>query len=296
MATIVIAGLINLETTVRVEDFPVPYQPVQYPFYGVSTRLAGVGLNVAMALQSLGHKVRLLSLVGRDAAGQRATDEMAAVGLWTGGVVQQGEESAHSAILYDGTGRRAIFTDLKGIQEQSYPLERAEMAMDGCDAAILCNINFARPLLALARSKGLLIASDIHAIADLDDAYNRDWMASADILFMSHERLPLPATAWAEALMARFPTSSMVGIGMGAEGAMLARRDEAPLYAPAVAPRPIVSTVGAGDALFSAFLHGILLGHSPAEALRRATIFAGYKIGGRAGNDGFLTAAELERL
>ena len=63
------------------------------------------------------------------------------------------------------------------------------------DLLVLCNINYTRAFLSLGKELGKPVATDVHAIADLDDAYNRDFMAHADILFMSHERLPVPPDA-----------------------------------------------------------------------------------------------------
>jgi len=57
MPAITIAGLINIETTVTVTEFPIAYTPVQYPFFGVKTTVAGVGYNISKALLSLGHTV-----------------------------------------------------------------------------------------------------------------------------------------------------------------------------------------------------------------------------------------------
>ncbi len=50
---------------------------------------------------------------------------------------------------------------------------------------------FSRPLLAIAKKAGIWIASDVHALSDLEDDYNRDYMAAAQILFLSDESLPL---------------------------------------------------------------------------------------------------------
>lgn len=47
MSHVLVAGLINIETTVQVEGFPVEYTPVRYPFFGVKTTVSGVGLNVS---------------------------------------------------------------------------------------------------------------------------------------------------------------------------------------------------------------------------------------------------------
>lgn len=54
MNPILISGLINLETSLRVDGFPLPYFPVRYPFFGVNSTVSGVGFNVAKALTTLG--------------------------------------------------------------------------------------------------------------------------------------------------------------------------------------------------------------------------------------------------
>jgi acarbose 7IV-phosphotransferase len=294
VATLLVSGLINIETTLRVDSFPLHYQAVRYPFHGIETTVSGVGYNVARALATLGHEVRLLSLVGDDAAGRLIMAELAGAGLDVAYVRDALRATAQSVILYDSSGQRAIFTDLKDIQEQYYPPELFAAALDGADLAVLCNINFSRPFLQPARAAGVPVATDVHTISDLDDAYNREFMAAADILFMSDEHLPCAPEEWARQLQQRYQTPIIV-IGRGGAGALLAMRHEGVLFSvPAVHTRPIVNTIGAGDALFSAFLHSYLQTGDPVSALRRATVFASYKIGSKGGASGFLTAAALE--
>lgn len=293
LSPILISGLINIETTVRVDGFPIPYFPVRYPFFGVRSTVSGVGVNVSTALCTLGNDVRLLSMVGEDAAGRLARDELGRSGLDDRFVLAQAAETAQSAILYDGEGRRQIHVDLKDVQEQVYPAALFDEAADGCRLAVLCNINFSRPLLALARQRGMAIATDVHAVADLDDAYNADFMRAADILFMSHERLPAPPEEWAAAVQARYGNRIVV-IGLGSEGGLLVVQGEAPQRTPAVFTRPVVNTIGAGDALFSAFLHVYTQTNDPYLAIRKAVVFASYKIGAAGAAEGFLDAGGLE--
>ena len=294
--TILIAGLINYETTIAVEGFPLEYAPVRYNFFGVNGSTSGVGLNLAAAISKLGTPVRLLSLIGSDEAGLNARAALARHGVASEYLLEQLSETPRSAILYEPSGRRAIFTDLKNIQDQHYPLEVFRQAAQGCRIAALCNINFARPLLSAAKQLGMTVASDVHAISDLDDSYNADYMAAADILFMSHERLPCSAGEWIQRVWSRYNTPIAV-VGMGAEGALLGMREGWQIiHVPAVQPRAVVSTVGAGDALFSGFLHEIGRGLDPHTALRRAVVFAGYKIGSRGGAEGFLSLPELDQL
>lgn len=58
LARILVSGLINIETTLRIEGFPIPYFPVRYPFFGINSSVSGVGYNVAAALTTLGDEVR----------------------------------------------------------------------------------------------------------------------------------------------------------------------------------------------------------------------------------------------
>lgn len=296
MARIVVLGLINIETTVRVDQFPLDYAPVRYPFHGVRSTVSGVGYNISKALHTLGHEVRLCTLIGQDDAAALVQAALAREDLDTAHVLPMLAQTAQSAILYDTSGRRMILSDLKDIQEHSYPAQHFEGACLDAELAVLCNINFSRPYLAAARARGLPIATDVHTISDLDDTYNHEYIAQADILFMSDERLPTPPEDWARAIIARFPAQIVV-IGLGAQGALLAvRADGFVGRFPAENPRPVINTVGAGDALFSAFLHGYLTSRDPYQALRQAILFAGYKIGATGAAEGFLSAAELTRM
>lgn len=296
MTPILVAGLINIETTLRVEQFPIPYSPVRYPFFGINSGVSGVGYNVAKALTTLGDEIRFLSLTGRDPAGELVRSALERDGIPGQFVLQEIERTPQSVILYDGEGRRQINVDLKDVQEQTYPPARFEQAAEGCSLAVLCNVNFSRPLLARARERGLIIATDVHTISDLEDDYNRDFMQHADILFMSDERLPRPPEAWLEDVMQRYAPQIAV-IGLGAQGALLAVRERGTVeHVPAVRTRPVVNTIGAGDALFSAFVHFYARSQDARDALRRAVLFASYKIGEPGAAEGFLDAAGLETL
>ncbi len=296
MSELLVCGLINIETTLRVEGFPIHYSPVRYPFYGVNSTVSGVGYNVARALHRLGDRVTFLSLVGADLPGRVALQEIEAQGLDTGGVLPVLERTPQSVILYDGTGARQINVDLKDIQERAYPPERFEPALERCSLAVLCNLNLSRPFLRRAKQAGKPVATDVHTLHDLEDEYNRDYMAAADILFMSHERLPCPPEDWARRVLDRYPAEILV-IGLGAEGALLAVRSDRFLERfPAVQVRPVVSAIGAGDALFSCFVHSYARSGDPYASLRRAVLYAGYKIGEEGAAEGLLDEAGLESL
>jgi ribokinase len=294
MAHLLVAGLINVETTLKVERFPIDYEPIRYPFFGLNTTVSGVGYNITKALTTLGNEVRFLALTGRDLLGRMVIETLQDQGLPSIDVIANLDQTPQSCILFDPDGKRMINTDLKHIQESNYPLEFVDAALAHATLAVICNINFARPFLARARAAGVPIATDIHAISSLDDAYNADFMRESDILFQSHERLPCLPEEWLRQVFARYKTP-LLAVGMGAEGVLLAV-DGHLSHIPAVTTRPVVNTVGAGDSLFAAFVHGYVAGLSPLAAMQRAVIFASWKIGENGGAAGFLNAADLEEL
>jgi len=296
MTRILVAGLINIETTLKVSHFPVEYAPVRFPFFGIDSTVSGVGYNVTRALTVLGNDVSLLALTGADTGDTLTRAALDQHGIAGDTVLCQMNHTPQSVILYDPSGMRSIFTDLKDIQEQTYPPERFQQALADADLAVLCNINFARPMLAATRAAGVPIATDIHAISDIHDPYNRDYMASADILFQSHENLPCTPEEWIHQVWQHYPAPVVV-IGLGGEGALLGvRADETIERVPSIYTRPVVSSIGAGDALFSAFVHLYARTHDPYLSLRKAVVFASYKIGVAGAADGFLGAAELDAL
>ncbi len=187
-------------------------------------------------------------------------------------------------------------TDLKDIQEQDYPGDRFDQALTECSLAVLCNINFSRPFLRKARASGIPVATDIHTISNLEDDYNRDFMAAADILFMSDENLPSTPVEWVHRIQAKYPAEIIV-IGLGSRGAVLAvRQDHFVERFPAVFTRPVINSIGAGDALFSCFVHYYMRDHDPYGALERAMLYASYKIGESGAADGLLDGESTDRL
>ncbi|HEX8230467.1 MAG TPA: carbohydrate kinase family protein [Chloroflexia bacterium] len=299
MPNILVSGLINLETTVQVDSFPIEYSPVRYPFFGVNTTVSGVGYNLARALTALGSNVTLLSLIGSDFQGKAVEDDLVSNRINSDFVLRTLSQTPQSAILFDRQGRRQVNTDLKDIQEQTYPIERFEAALESTgphDVAVLANINFSRPFLTLAQQAGMAIATDVHVISNLDDEYNADFMRHASILFMSDAGLPCAPEEWARRVVHKYGTEIVV-IGLGEHGALLSVKSLGLLErVPAAYTRAVVSTVGAGDALFAAFVHFYAKTGDAYKALRKAMYFASYKIGSAGGAQGFLTESELDGL
>lgn len=150
-------------------------------------------------------------------------------------------------------------------------------------------------MLPIAKELNKLIVTDVHVISSLDDEYNRDFMQYADILFMSNENLG-NAKSFVKETAKRFGNSIIV-VGMGSQGSLLyTKSDDTFTELPIYKTRKAVNTIGAGDALLSAFTHFYTNGCSPKDSLKLASIFASYKIGDKSASSGFLTEQELLKL
>ena len=118
-------------------------------------------------------------------------------------------------------------------------------------------------MLSIAKDHHIPIAVDCHTIGSLEDEFNQDYMQAADILFMSDEHIPLSRKEWMVAVMQRFAPKIFI-LGCGKDGSLMILRDDDTIYhTNAFAPRLILNTIGAGDALFSSFVHFYLLLENP---------------------------------
>lgn len=291
MSQIFVSGLANVETSCAIRRFPIDYQPIDYNFFGIGSIASGVGLNVSLALSALGDTVSFAAFAGDDDAGvlvRSAGSKIADCRF------APCEQTPQSVVLYDENGRRRAYTDLKDLQELELPASCYD-DLDRFDGFCLCNINFSRKLLPIAKSTGKPVFCDVHCLSDVLDSYNADFMKAADILFLSNESIVGREEDFVKDLSAVYPCR-VFAVGMGARGALLYDRDGGFTVVSAVSTRPVVNTVGAGDALFSAFVHFYLKGLEPGDALRKAAVFASYKIGESGASKGFLTEKALSQL
>lgn len=121
---ITISGLINVETTVKVQGFPIPYYPIDYPFFGVNSAVSGVAYNIARALTVLGDTASLHTMVGDDFQAEFIHSQLQKCGVATDGIRAKLRQTPSSVILYEDGGRRQVYCDLKDIQEMEYGFDR----------------------------------------------------------------------------------------------------------------------------------------------------------------------------
>jgi ribokinase len=292
-STIFVSGLVNVESTLKINDFPINYSPVEYLFDGISSNVSGVGYNVSKALRTLGDEVHLHTIVGDDALGHVVNHELKRFDIGAEGVYHTLDATPQSIIIYDSTGRRKIYCDLKNIQDATYPIAFTHFYQIKYDLAILTNVNFSRGFFEIFKEKNIPIATDCHVLKDINSEYDKQFLENANIVFMSNEAIKGNEEAFMRQIIDTY-NQDIIVIAMGDQGSMIYDRVEDQIHrVKAMTVRTIVNTIGAGDALFSAFLHFYIQGEEPLDSLVYATYFASYKIGANGGAEGFLTEEEL---
>jgi ribokinase len=295
MKNILVAGLTNIETTVKVDKFPIEYSPVDYKFYGVNSSISGVGYNIVKALKTLGDSPVFLSIIGNDMYKEIIFNDLDKDKIDSKYVLPLLENTVKSGILYD-ENKRKIILDLKNIQEVKYPIDILEKIIDKIDIGIICNINFSRDFLKILKDNGKIIATDVHVLSEINDSYNNDYIKYSDILFLSNEKFIGKENDMIMQLAKEF-NHEIIVVTMGENGLLMYLKEKQEVkHFPAAKTREVINTIGAGDALFSCFIHYYHKTIDPYYSIQLAALFASYKIGESGGAKGFLTEEELVKL
>jgi len=295
MNNIFVCGLVNIETTIKVDNFPINYSPVEYNFFGLNSSVSGVGYNITKALKTLGDTPIFFSVIGNDIYKEVILSELKKDDVNSDYVLPLLEQTVLSGILNDGN-KRKIVLDLKNIQEIKFPIDLLKNAINKIELGIICNINFSRDFLKILKENEKIIATDVHILNDINDNYNNDYIKYSDILFLSNEGIVGNENDMIIQLSQKFKHKIIV-ITMGGNGLLMYVREKNEInHFPAIKTREAVNTIGAGDALFSCFIHYYCDTKDPYYSIQLATLFASYKIGENGGSKGFLTEEELEKL
>ena len=246
-----VVGIANVETAVPVGTFPVPYSPVRYLPGWISTRVGGAGFNVARALAALDAQVTLTAPLAQDVAAAAVRAEAAALGLSLYGCATAPASTPRSVLLVDDHGRRQVHTDLADALGATTDEGALQVEGHPADVAVLANLDLSRPLLPVARRRGIPTVVDLQDVQGWDNPYDQDFLTAADLLLMSHERLTDAPREFLAGLMQRTRAGLLV-LGMGAQGNLAWHRDTIePVWTAATELPAGTETTGAGDTLLT---------------------------------------------
>lgn len=240
----------------------------------------GKATNQAVAAARLGAPVALVTIVGRDARGQRARDYLQREGIDTRWVIDVDGPTDAGFVMLPPSRIPAITVS----QDRSRELDEAvvKRAADTIRRAaiVVCQLE-APPGAALAAFRAAREAG-ARTILNPSPARNLDpeLISLTDVLVPNqHEAAALvgvngaPATL-ARELAQRWPVGAVI-VTVGSEGAYLATNDGLAEYVPAPEV-PVVDTTGAGDAFVGALAvqlkNGVELPDACRFAVRAASV------------------------
>jgi sugar/nucleoside kinase (ribokinase family) len=126
-----------------------------------------------------------------------------------------------------------------------------------------------------------------------DDAYRKDFITYADILFFSAANYDDPAPLIHQ-FMENAPTRIVIS-GMGARGCALGTHGRITYFAPVEYEQPVIDTNGAGDELAVGFLSSYVLdGYSLEDSIVRGQIAARHKCTRKADSSHLISRAKLD--
>ncbi len=292
MAKFAVAGIVQVETIVKVDEIPVSYLPVTNKPNTIFTNVGGDAYNERVALKALGDEVEFFSMIGkRDMHGLFWNEDFLGDSDYVLPVLKA---TPTAVILYDNNRRQQIFEDIKDMRDVEFNLELFNEKIKDADAVILANANFCRPLAKAAREAGKMLAINFRGFSEEKMKYNEDYFEMADVIYVSDDNIVGKADEFVRKLADTYAAKIII-LGRGAQGLTIFSREDDLLasYKP-VKTNEIVNTAGAGNSLFSCFLHCYVTTNDAVHAIKNALLFASYKIGYMGTSNGFLTEEELE--
>jgi ketohexokinase len=236
--------------------------------------------NTLVVLGQSGHSCSWAGVLTDDADGHFVRDDLAAAGVETAGcqIVSRGAMPVSTVILGAARGSRTI------VHYRDLPEYRAETFSDIClqdfDWLHFEGRNIAELGHMLERVRGRHPAMPVSLEVEKPREGVEALFGQADVLLFSaeyagHHGYDEPAALLQE-VHRRAPAADMF-CTRGASGAVSMDRSGTLYRQPALAPGPVVNTLGAGDAFNAGVIAGYLGGLDMAGILRQACDVAGRK-------------------
>lgn len=288
---VVVAGAFGIDTNVYARGERVGAEST---FAQVVDAPGQAGHYSARAFAALGIPTRAIAALGEDGPAVRIREDLGAHGIEL--TELRDPLGTHRSVnIVDADGARRNYFDARGAAFVGVDATACRRALRG--ARILhCHLDdWCRHLLPLAVDEGLLVSCDLQDATHADDDYRADFVAAADILFLSAVNLADPPAIATE--LAGRRAGRIVIVGAGAEGCLVARGGSVTAYHAAGLPQPVIDTNGAGDTLAATFLAcHVLEGLGIPDAIHRAQLAARWICTRRGDAKAPLPRAALEAL
>ena len=295
MRNFLVAGLIQNETIVKVDSIPLDYVAVSNVPHSIFSGIGGAAYNEALALSALGNKVDFLTMIGENDKKSMVNPPESEVILNTDFILPVLDTLPSSVVLYDKERNQQRFKDRKNASSAVYPLEIFEERARLADMVVLTNAAVCKNFLNTAKKMNKKIAVNFREYREETMDFNGAFMEEADIIYISDSHIVDASDSFIQSLSKKYDPEIII-MGQGAKGLIIySKQNDILAHYNTVKTNKVVNTVGAGNALFSCFLHYYAHKADPIYAVKCALLFASYKIGFMGSSNGFMSQEQLQQ-
>lgn len=295
MGKFLVAGIVQKETIVKVDQIPIEYAGVTVKPNTIFMSTGGDAYNESIALEWLGNSVDFMTMIGQEESMEIINPPDSEVRLVTDYVLPRLQYTPTAVVFYDNSRKQQIFEDIKDIRDVAYDENLFRERAARAEMLVVSNSNFCRPLMRIGKELRKPIAVNIREYQKEKLVYNEDFLKAADILYVSDDHLVGEPYEFVKSLAVQF-RPKIILLGQGGDGLILYDKDKNIIaHYNTVKTNEIVNTVGAGNALFSCFLHFYNKTHDSVFAVKNALLFASYKIGFMGTSNGFMTEDQISQ-
>ncbi len=296
MNRFLLAGITQIETIVKVDKVPVEYSPLVNRPNTIFTDVGGDAYNESLALKWLGDDVMFLTFFGRNQDIALMNPPHHEISVPTNYVQRVNGDTPLAVVFVDDNREEQIFEDIKDIRDSVYDRAVIDRLVPQSDFVVLANANFCRPILEEAERHNKKIAVNIRSFSERTEVFSSDFLKAANVLYFSDDdigdRDPFEFVAQ---IGEKYGTDVII-LGQGKDGLILYdRKLHLNAHYNTVKINEVVNAVGAGNALYSCFLHYYAMDGDSVNAIKMALLFASYKIGYMGTSMGFMTTEQLDQ-
>lgn len=266
--SVFVAGGASWDSIIDLPYFPRA-QPETFLAAHYHEAVGGTGAGKALNLERLGFNVMLHVVLGQDEWGEKIQQRFQRTQIQLLTDIDPKGTERHTNLM-DPEGRRISIYTHPASPVPGIDPEHLAKAMRHADYVVINTINYCRRLLPYAQELNKAIWCDLQDY-DGKDTYHSDFVAAADYLFMSDDKLSNPKELMLSLIKAG---KKLVVCTHGKLGATALTHDQEWYY---IGPHPSVQLTdcnGVGDAFFAGYLFAHQQRLSVQQCLQLATFVA----------------------
>ncbi|MFC1887688.1 carbohydrate kinase family protein [Candidatus Cloacimonadota bacterium] len=271
---VVVLGGAGIDTNIYLYTDEIDFD-VEANFSENIDYIGQAGGYAARSYNKLGYKTAYIGFVGNDLQGEFIRTQFREDGIDISGLMIDPAGTKRSINFMYKDGKRKNFYDGKGSMILQPELALSNKILGKTKLAHVNIINWTRYLLPLLKRNGVIIASDIQDVVDIEDEYRYDYILNSDFVFFSAVNFPDPKPVIEGFL--KINVDLKLICGRGSEGCVYADKDRILDFEAVELDKPVIDSNGAGDSLAAGFLSSYVMdGFNLEDSITRGQIAARY--------------------